>query len=337
MLTACGRRIPSPIKPGERRGLSNALRAAGFIPAVSLRVYRYNPPIVWQALVQTWIRNRLYSELQSAARVTAATPSDAKREPPRRCQAAFLFALSQEAGGLVDRLTGAVTRHANGFTIHEGTLAQRHVVIAETGVGRDAATKAVRAIIDAHRPDLVISTGFAGGLDERLRRGDIVIASDVVLESGESLSFDLQQDPSPLTVSSDVHLDRLLTVDRLISDPADKRRLRESSRAVAVDMETFAVVQACREANQPVLALRIISDAVDDRLPREVSRLLAQKTLAGKLGALTGALMQRPSSVKDLYQLKEDALVASDRLAGYLEQIVRQLPAPTDDAAAQGE
>ena len=244
-----------------------------------------------------------------------------------------MFAISQEAGGLFDRLTGAVTRHADGFTIHEGILAQRRVVIAETGIGRDAATKATRAVIDAHRPNLVVSTGFAGGLDQRLRRGHIVIASQVALETGESLSFELAHEASPFPEDTHVQFGRLLTVDRLVSDPAAKRELRESSQAVAVDMETFAVVQACREADQPVLALRIISDAVEDRLPREVGRLLSQKTLAGKLGALTGAVMQRPSSIKDLYQLKEDALVASDRLAGYLEQIARQLPAQTDDAA----
>jgi adenosylhomocysteine nucleosidase len=326
----------------EANPFADRARAAGFIPAVNRRTPGYNQRIVWQALIQTWIRNRLYSELESAARMAAANPSAANRQPPRRCQIAFLFALSQEAGGLVDRLTGVVTRHADGFTIREGMLAQRHVLIAETGVGRDAATKATRAVIDAHRPLLVVSTGFAGGLDERLRRGDIVIASQVAIESGESLSFDLAPDSSPFPEDSHVHFDRLLTVDRLKSDPGDKRRLRQSSRAAAVDMETFAVAQACRERDQPALALRIISDTVDDRLPREVGRLLAQKTLAGKLGALTGALMQRPSSVKDIYQLKEDALVASDRLAGYLEQIVRQLPAPkddvsTDDAAANGE
>jgi adenosylhomocysteine nucleosidase len=134
-----------------------------------------------------------------------------------------------------------------------------------------------------------------------------------------------------------MHVGRLLTVDRLIDDPADKRRLAQATGAIALDMETFAVASVCRRAATPFIAIRVVSDAVDDRLPREVGRLLRQKTLAGKLGALAGAVLARPSSVKDLYQLKEDALVASDRLADILEAVVHELPASSSDARQADE
>jgi adenosylhomocysteine nucleosidase len=291
---------------------------------------------VWQVLIQNWLRNRLYHELQAAASGVVADQA-ADGPPTGRCQAAFLFALRQEAGGLVDRCRGLATRHANGFTVHLGTLAGRGVAIVETGVGQESAAKAARAIIAAHQPLLVLATGFAGGLDERLRRGDLVIASEVALEAGELISFDLAREGLPGGGAGQVHLGRLLTVDRLIGEPLQKRRLQESSGAIAVDMETFGVAQVCRELRQPMLAVRIVSDAAGDQLPREVGRLLGQKSLAGKLGALAGAVMQRPSSVKDFYQLKEDALVASDRLAEHLDQLVRQFPAPADDSAAAAE
>jgi adenosylhomocysteine nucleosidase len=85
------------------------------------------------------------------------------------------------------------------------------------------------------------------------------------------------------------------------------------------------VAEACRNENVPLLAIRVISDAVDDELPPEIEYLLAQKSLAGKLGAATGAFLKRFSAAKDLWRLREDALKASDRLAKFLEGVVKQL------------
>jgi len=91
-------------------------------------------------------------------------------------------------------------------------------------------------------------------------------------------------------------------------------------------MESFAVVEACRRLSVPCLAIRIISDAVDDELPPEVEHLLKQRSLAGKIGAAAGAVMKRLGAAKDLWKLREDALKASDRLAKFLVGVVEQLP-----------
>jgi adenosylhomocysteine nucleosidase len=73
------------------------------------------------------------------------------------------------------------------------------------------------------------------------------------------------------------------------------------------------------------LAIRIISDAVDDELPPEIEHLLKQKSLAGKLGAAAGAMLKRFSAAKDLWKLREDALKASDRLAKFLVGVTQHL------------
>jgi adenosylhomocysteine nucleosidase len=118
---------------------------------------------------------------------------------------------------------------------------------------------------------------------------------------------------------------RLLTVDSLLREPAERRLLAEKHGAIAVDMESFAVAEACRASGVAFMAVRIISDAVDDELPPEIEHLLAQKSFAGKLGAATGAILKRFSAAKDLWKLREDALKASDRLAKFLGGIMDQL------------
>ncbi len=62
-----------------------------------------------------------------------------------------------------------------GRVVHEGLLAGRRLVLSEAGIGKvNAATHATR-LIDRFQPHTVIFTGVAGGLDEDLHVGDVVV------------------------------------------------------------------------------------------------------------------------------------------------------------------
>ena len=71
--------------------------------------------------------------------------------------------------------------------------------------------------------------------------------------------------------------------------------------------------------------MRIISDAVDDELPPEIEKLLDQKSAARRAGAALGAILNRPGSLSEMLKLKEQTLVASDRLAQVLAQLIERL------------
>jgi adenosylhomocysteine nucleosidase len=199
------------------------------------------------------------------------------------------------------------------------------VVVGQTGPGQQAARHAAEAILDGHRPPWIISAGFAGGLRPELARHDLVMADAVLDAAGQRLVVDLKVDPQSLAQTPGVHVGPLLTVDHVVRTPDEKRALADRHEALAVDVESYAVAQVCRERGVRFLAIRIVSDPVDDELPRDVEALLAQKTRVAKLGAVVGAVWKRPSSVKDMWKLKEDALVASDRLAKFLASTIEQL------------
>lgn len=238
------------------------------------------------------------------------------------CEAAFVFALGVESGGLVDLLKDVErSKHAHGVE-HAGKLNGREVVVVEGGVGQQAAARATAEVIRFYQPRRVISAGFGGGLVAELRRGHVLIAQEVVNAAGERLDMDVKVDTRSLAGAKGIHAGRLLTVDRIVREPEERRQLAERHGAMACDMETFAVAKVCRELGVPLAAIRIISDAVDDELPPEIEALLAQKSLAGKLGAAAGAVLKRFSAAKDLWKLREDALKASDRLAKFLAGMV---------------
>ena len=253
-------------------------------------------------------------------------------QEPKSCHLGVVFALGIESGCFEDLLQGVVTIRGSGFVVREGGLHYRHVVVILSGPGRKNAARAAEVLIDGHRPRCVISAGFAGALSAQLRRNDILIADRLLDVSGGAdipacsrlcpmdRDSEGRQECLPHRDESGVHRGPLLTADRVVRLPREKKSLFERYGALAVDMETFAVAEVCLRRQVAFSSIRVISDTADQRLPRDVEHLLAQKTGAARFGAALGAVWRRPASAKDLYQLREDALIASGRLARFLAE-----------------
>jgi adenosylhomocysteine nucleosidase len=137
------------------------------------------------------------------------------------------------------------------------------------------------------------------------------------------LATDLAVDPA--TSPPGVHVGRLLSVDEVVRLPSEKQALGHRHGALAVDLESLAAAEVCRRHGTPFLAIRIVTDTMDEQLPTDIQRLSDQPTTAARLGAAAGAIWRRPSSFKDMMTLKETALIGSDRLAKFLAGVVETL------------
>ena len=62
------------------------------------------------------------------------------------------------------------------------------IVLVRTGMGKDCALRALKEVLSRTVPALVLSIGYAGGLDLRLKVGDLVIA-DKILEIDQDATF----------------------------------------------------------------------------------------------------------------------------------------------------
>jgi len=292
---------------------------------------------MWQLLLRNWLMQTAREQMQQAARSAAKGESpgaaqESTGEPgteapaePQVCHVGLIFALGIEAGGLVDRLSGVIATAGAGFVAREGGLDGRRLVIVESGAGRDSAARSTEALIAGHEPKWIISAGFAGSLHSDLKPGHILMADEVIDTSGHRLKIDLNITPEQVAASPGLHVGRLVTVDSVVHRAADKLALGKATGALAVDMETLGVAEVCRQEKVKLLSIRVISDAVDRELPADVDLLVRKKTTAGRVGAATGAIFRRPSSLKDMWKLREDALVASERLAKFIVGVVRQL------------
>ena len=291
--------------------------------------------MVLRYILRNWLQNAAREKLREAVsqaaqkelsgEADAAEPSPAAEKKEEVAHVGIVFALEIESGGLEDLLSGVVGIRGHGFTARQGGYKGRGVVLFRSGAGREAAARATEALIAGHQPKWVLSAGFAGGLTPDVKRHDVIMADRLVDAAGTRLAVDLRVDPQSLAKTPGVHVGGLLTVDQIVRFPEEKRALGERHQALAVDMESFAVAEVCRREQVKFLAIRVVSDPLEEQLPSDVERLLRQNTHLSRLGAAVGAAWKRPGSVKDMWQLKENALVASDRLAKFLAATIEQL------------
>lgn len=243
--------------------------------------------------------------------------------PPGPADVGIVAALSIEIGPLLGRF-GHVRRYVGRrHTVIEGECGGKLAVLVVTGPGRAAARRGAELLWAGHRPRWLVSAGFAGALNPALARDDIVLATEVLDLDGGHFAIDLRVPEA--AQGQRISAGRLLTVDAIIRTAAEKAELRQRFGADVVDMETAGVAAFCGERGIRFLSVRVISDEAGTDLPPEILSILG-RTGSYRLGAALGALWRRPSSLKELWTLREHALSAAARLEDVLPGALALLP-----------
>jgi adenosylhomocysteine nucleosidase len=250
---------------------------------------------------------------------TTAHPTPA----PAPADIGIVAALPIEVGPLIKRLERVRKYAGPRHKVIEGECSGKLIALILTGPGRKASRRGGQVLIEGHRPRWIISAGFGGGLDPSLMRNDVVFATEVIDEDDGRWSIDVtvpEGSQSPRIVAG-----RLLTVDRIVMTADEKAELRSRHQADVVDMETSAVAALCSERASKFLAIRVVSDAAGADLPPEILSILGRSG-GYRVGAAVGAIWRRPSSLKDLWALREHAMAAAERLAEIVAGVLVRLP-----------
>ncbi|MGD9854508.1 MAG: 5'-methylthioadenosine nucleosidase [Planctomycetaceae bacterium] len=243
---------------------------------------------------------------------------------PSHADIGVVCALKLEIAPFLERCDRMRKYTGGDFTFRGGLTGpdyETRVVTVEAGTGPVRAARATQALIDAHTPRWVISAGFSGGLLPDLKIGDLVIGNSIVNAAGEELTVDVRMAADP---GRGWHVGRLVMVDEIVRSVVEKQQLAERTGALAVDLESLAVARKCAENHIRFLAVRAISDNLSEDLPPEVLSVFGGSGTL-RAGAIAGAVWKRPSSVKDMWRLRERAVTASERLAEFLQLILPKL------------
>jgi len=186
-------------------------------------------------------------------------------------------------------------------SLDDGTL------LSLSGMGSAAAAAGARASIGAGAAAL-ISFGLAGGLDPLLRAGDVCLPREILSPNIPSIAAAVAwRERVSAAVQTRIPQARifeggLLSHPTLVASIPAKSRLFASTRAIAVDMESFAVAEVAAAHRLPFLAVRVIVDGATDRLPPIVTRA-ADAYGEIRPWSLVMGLLRAPSDLAGLVRL----------------------------------
>jgi adenosylhomocysteine nucleosidase len=182
--------------------------------------------------------------------------------------------------------------------------------------------------------DLCVSTGLAGALRAEHRLGNILVARKVLAPSRDmtALSEDSMVDAAIGLGAKSV--EHFYTAERVITSAAEKRKL--GAIADAVEMESFGVLMEAGMFAEKSVAIRAISDEVDEELPLDFNGVTTgdgQVSIGKVLGKVAGS----PGSIPSLIRFGKRSRQSAELLAEFLEKFVSRVVATATTESSHEE
>ena len=191
----------------------------------------------------------------------------------------IIIAMDKEFRRISELLDGLDVELDGGRKFVTGTLGENELVLHQCGIGKVNAAIAASEMIRRYNPDLLVSTGCAGGGRTDMEVMDIVASTELAYHDvycgeamGKTVYGQVQGMPARYTSPSDlvekaksvsprVHAGLIVTGDWFVDS---KEKMREIvshfPEAAAVDMESAAIAQTCHIYGIPFISFRVISD-----------------------------------------------------------------------------
>lgn len=203
---------------------------------------------------------------------------------------AIVGAMEEEISYLLSQVT-VLSKEVEGQTeVYRALGTRGEFLVAKSGIGKVAAAASTQILITKFGADRIIFSGVAGGLKSGIKRGDIVMASDLVQHDFHLEAFGRKPGEIPgigQSVACDsslmeefrhayekaaaenpgfpsLHVGRIATGDCIVADSALKNSILETFDAAAVEMEGAALAQVCKMNRVAFLVVRTISDNADE-------------------------------------------------------------------------
>ena len=201
-----------------------------------------------------------------------------------------------EAEAISASLSNVKTETVSGVEFVSGILHGKEIVLAVCGIGKVFAAICTEAMILRYSPSLIVNSGVAGTLTDKLSIGDIAIASSLVqhdmdtsalgdpvgLISGiNKIYFDADEKAvSAFTevcakLGSNSVVGTIASGDKFMSDTEHKNLVRDRFNAIACEMEGAAVAHVAYINNTPFAVLRAISDSASGDAQMEYPKFVA--------------------------------------------------------------
>ena len=183
----------------------------------------------------------------------------------------------------------AAETHIKG--IHLGKYNDYEIYICVSGIGKVNAAIAAQRLVDIFGVECIINSGVAGGVNEKLKKLDIVISERLTYHDFNPLDI-LDRNPpytkfftadKPLVQKAQkgcellnaklekegkdgfcAHVGTIVSGDCFVSSSEKAKQLRDDFDALCTEMEGAAIAHTAYVNNLPFLIIRAISDFADE-------------------------------------------------------------------------
>lgn len=214
-----------------------------------------------------------------------------------RTDIGIIGAMQIEVEAVCAAMTDATIEEVGGITFTVGTLRGRRVVAAKCGIGKVFAAMCAQTMILTYAPAVIINTGVAGSMTDRLSIGQVALADRVVQHDMDTSAIG---DPVGLisgineiylptdvavtdTIAACVTAEQvpflrgtIASGDQFISTAAQKQRITATfDNVIACEMEGAAIGHVCYVNQTPCAILRAISDGGDEQAAMDYPTFVA--------------------------------------------------------------
>ncbi|MFD2829553.1 5'-methylthioadenosine/adenosylhomocysteine nucleosidase [Corticicoccus populi] len=198
----------------------------------------------------------------------------------------IIGAMKPEVDILKEWMDITSTEYIAHVEVFVGTLDGKNVVLVESGIGKVNSSMITALLIERFDVCIVINTGVAGSLSDKLDVTDMVVSSEVLHHDVDAREFGyvLGQVPGmPRYYIADKglvkrsynaiqslgnvngHTGLIVSGDSFIADSDQKQKITGNfKQALAVDMESASIAQTCYQFSTSFVIVRSISDKADD-------------------------------------------------------------------------
>jgi adenosylhomocysteine nucleosidase len=204
-------------------------------------------------------------------------------------------------------------------------LPGKEVILAECGMGPKSAGKVLEAELASFNPDLVIFSGFAGGLHPDLKVGIVCFVTSAGRVNADAV-FDFSVPDAIAHFLAQNHIRPVLAISA--TAPGDKRALSALAcgQPAVLDMETSMIAEAALHHGIPFICFRAVSDAVGDELGFNLGAITDGRGRV-RLAGVLAAVIRKPSTVKAFYLSWRRSRLAAGNLCRSIDAFLK-VPVP---------
>lgn len=246
---------------------------------------------------------------------------------------AIITAMPEEFRAVAAGLGDLAESQRGIFRIGQRRTANVEFMLIQAGMGFSNAASATEMLIEEFHPDLLISTGFCGGISTELLAGDVVVAEHVfIADACGCEEIPVQLSGIGQTFVSRQHVEgkrvaggTFISTSALTSKAHLAEILSPQPPNMVVDMESGAIAIIAAEHTIPLLVIRAVSDTADEELGFPLEEFCDTDMRRIHPGKVLHTVLRKPRLIPQLVRLAFSSRTAAENITATFSRLLPAL------------